>query len=70
MSNMVNDMDELSESGGIVSKMFSNIDGKLFSDEELALHIIHKFTICRDTLESMPAFDGHLETLFFKEKDK
>lgn len=67
---MVNDMDELSESGGIVSKMFSNIDGKLLSDEELALHIIHKFNICRDTLESMPAFDEHLETLFFKEKDK
>ena len=67
---MVNDMDELSESGGIVSKMFPNIDGKLLSDEELALHIIHKFNICKDTLESMPAFDEHLETLFFKEKDK
>ncbi len=67
---MVNDMDELLESGGIVSKMFSNIDGKMLSDEELALHIIHKFNICRDTLESMPAFDEHLETLFFKEKDK
>lgn len=67
---MVNDMDELSESDGIVSRMFSKIDGKLLSDEELALHIIHKFNICRDTLESMPAFDEHLETLFFKEKEK
>ena len=67
---MVNDMDELSESGGMVSRMFSKMDGKLLSDEELALHIIHKFNICRDTLESMPAFDEHLESLFFKEKEK
>ena len=63
-------MDELSDSGEIVSKMFSRIDGKLLSDEELALHIIHKFNICRDTLESMPAFDEHLSTLFYKEKEK
>jgi len=70
MNDMVNDMDELSGSDGIVSRMFSKIDGKLLSDEELALHIIHKFNICRDTLESMPAFDEHLETLFFKEKEK
>ena len=67
---MVDNMDELSESGGMVSKMFSKIDGKLLSDEELALHIIHKFNICRDTLESMPAFDEHLITLFSKEKEK
>ncbi|KYK27729.1 hypothetical protein AYK20_07885 [Thermoplasmatales archaeon SG8-52-1] len=67
---MVNDMDELSESGGMVSRMFSKMDGKLLSDEELALHIIHKFNICRDTLEAMPAFDEHLETLFCKEKEK
>ncbi|KYK21200.1 hypothetical protein AYK24_09450 [Thermoplasmatales archaeon SG8-52-4] len=67
---MVNNMDELSEPEGMVSRMFSKIDGKLLSDEELALHIIHKFNICKDTLESMPAFDEHLESLFFKEKEK
>lgn len=67
---MVNDIDELSESDRMVSRMFSKIDDRLLSDEELALHIIHKFNICRDTLESMPAFDEHLQTLFHKEKEK
>ena len=67
---MVNDMDELTKSDGMVSRMFSKIDDKLLSDEELALHIIHKFNICRDTLESMPAFDEHIQTLFHKGKEE
>ena len=52
------------------SKMFSGKKEGLSSDEQLALHIIHKFNICRDTLETMPAFDEHLEPLFLKPKDK
>jgi len=52
-----------------ISKMF--IDGKnITSDEELALHIIHRFNICRDTLETMPAFDEHIAPLFTKNKLK
>lgn len=42
-------------------------------DEELALHIIQKFNICRDTVEEMPAFKKHLEPLFLSkniEKDE
>lgn len=52
-----------------VTKMFS---GKKLasSDEELALHIFHRFNICRDSMESMPAFEEHLKTLFSKEKEK
>ena len=53
-----------------VSKMFTDIKGTFSSDEQLALHIIHKFNICRDTLETMPAFEEHLEPLFSKEKEK
>jgi len=50
-----------------ISKMFT---GKKFesSDEELALEIFHRFNICRDTMETMPAFMQHLEKMFSKEK--
>ena len=47
------------------TKMFRNM-----TDEELAIHIIHKFNICRDTLETMPAFDEHMGPLFSKIKEK
>ncbi len=53
-----------------VSKMFTDLNGTLSADEQLALHIIHKFNICRDTLETMPAFEEHLKPLFSKERDK
>lgn len=53
-----------------ISKMFTNTKGSLSTDEQLALHIIHKFNICRDTLETMPAFEEHLKPLFSKERDK
>ena len=62
--------DELLESDDVVSKMFFGKGGKILTDEELAIHIIHRFNICRDTLETMPAFDEHLEPLFSKEKGK
>jgi len=62
--------DELLDSEENVSRMFSGKKGTLFSDEELALHIIHRFNICRDTLETMPALEEHLESLFSKEKEK
>ena len=62
--------DELIDSEENFSKMFEGKMGKLTPDEELALHIIHKFNICRDTFETMPALEEHLEPLFLKEKEK
>ena len=62
--------DEITDSKENVSKMFTDIKGAFSSDEQLALHIIHKFNICRDTLETMPAFEEHLEPLFSKVKEK
>ena len=53
-----------------VSKMFDGSRGTLSSDEELALHIIHRFNIDRETMETMPAFEEHLKPLFWgKEKE-
>jgi hypothetical protein len=62
--------DEIIDSEENFSKMFAGIKGTFSPDEELALHIIHKFNICRDTLETMPAFDEHLGPLFSKVKEK
>jgi hypothetical protein len=54
-----------------VSRMFIGQTGDMSADEELALHIIHRFNICRDTMETMPALETHLEPLFrSKEKEK
>jgi hypothetical protein len=53
-----------------ISKMFTGLKGTLSADEQLALEIIHKFNICRDTLETMPAFKEHLRPLFSKEREK
>jgi len=52
-----------------VSRMFSD-QKKIDFDEELALHLIHRFNICRDTLDTMPAFEKHLEPLFSRCKEK
>ena len=62
--------EEILKSEENLSKMFVDKKGILSSDEELALEIIHRFNICRDTLETMPAFEEHLKQLFCKEKDK
>ena len=60
---------EIFDSDEKVSKMFAGtID--LTADEELALDIIHRFNICRDTLETMPAFDEHIEPIFHRLKEK
>jgi len=52
------------------SKMFIGKKGTLTSDEELAINIIHRFNICRETLETMPALEEHIEPLFLKSKNK
>ena len=53
-----------------ISKMFNDNKNLKTSDDELALHIIHKFNIDRDTIESMPAFDEKIKPLFGREKEK
>jgi hypothetical protein len=62
--------DESIDSDERISKMFSGKNSDLTSDEQLALHLIHRFNLKRDTLETMPAFDEHLKLLFPKEKQK
>ena len=52
------------------SRMFVDNSKLLSSDEELALHIMHKFNIDRDTLESMPAFDKTLKQMFWNDEEK
>jgi hypothetical protein len=40
------------------------------SDEQLALHLMHRFNIDRDTIEAMPAFEDHVKPLFSLEKEE
>ena len=40
----------------------------LISDEEIALHCMHRFNIDRDTIEMLPAFDEPLKTIFWPDK--
>ncbi len=58
------------ESDKEISKMFIDRKGEISSDEELALHIMHRFNIDRDTLETMPAFEEHIKPLFSQRKEK
>ena len=46
-----------------ISRMFADNNDLLTSDEELALHIMHRFNIDRDTIESMPAFNNTLKQI-------
>lgn len=55
--------DEVSDLDKEFSKIFKDKGSILSNDEELALHIIHKFNIDRDTIESMPAFDEHVKPI-------
>jgi len=56
----------IEEQGSI---MFKDDAGLLESDEEIAIHIMHRFNIDRDTLESMPAFKEPLHPLLWSEKE-
>jgi hypothetical protein len=62
--------DEIFKSDKNGTRMFTDLSGTCTPDEELALHIIHRFNICKDTLDTMPAFEEHLNPLFFKRKEK
>jgi len=63
-------VDENFKSDKNVSRMFSELNSTSTPDEELALHIIHKFNICKDTLDTMPALEEHINPLFFSRKEK
>jgi len=51
-----------------VSTMCSGKKGKFSSDEELALHIVQRFNICKDTLDTMPSLEEHLGPMLSKVK--
>jgi len=53
-----------------VSRMFTDQRNVITADEQLAIHIMHRFNIDLDTLETMPAFDEHLKPIFSREKEK
>ena len=60
--------DENTQTEEEITKMFLDKNKIFHSDEQLAIHIMHKFNIDRDTLESMPAFDKHLAPMFSEKK--
>jgi len=60
---------EIFDSDKEFSKMFLR-KGTITPDEQLAIDIMHRFNIDRDTMESMPAFEPHLKPMFSKEKQK
>ncbi len=51
-----------------ISSMFSLNKKEFKPDEELALYIKHRFNICMDTMETMPAFDEYIQSLFLKKE--
>jgi hypothetical protein len=52
-----------------ISRMLADNNDLLTSDKELALHIMHRFNIDIDTIESMPAFNNTLKQIF-KDEEK
>ena len=65
--NMGEEQEDFEE---VISKMFKEKYGELTSDEQLALHLIHRYNLKRDTLETMPAFNEHIKSLLPKEERK
>ena len=61
--------DEFIDFNEEMSRLFSGKKRELKPDEELALYIKHKFNIGIDTMETMPAFDEHIKSLFFKKEE-
>lgn len=53
-----------------VTRIFLDPRGTTSSDEQLALHIMHRFNIDRDTVETMPAFEEHIKPLFSLAKEE
>ena len=51
-----------------LDQLFKEETSILSSDEDLAIHIMHRFNIDRDTLETLPAFNEPLRPLLWPEK--
>lgn len=62
--------DEIEPRKEIFSTMIHDDTSYLISDESIALHVMHRFNIDRDTMESMPALDTPLRSLFWPEKSE
>jgi len=62
--------DDKTKTEGETSRMFIDNSKLLSSDEELALHIMHRFNIDRETMETMPAFEEHLKPLFWGKEEE
>ena len=62
--------DEIEPGKEIFSMMIHNDTSFLNNDESIALHVMHRFNIDRDTIESMPAMDSLLRPLLWPEKSE
>ena len=51
-----------------LEELFSNDASSLTSDEDIALHVMHRFNIDMDTIESLPAFNEPLQKIFWPDK--
>ena len=51
-----------------IGQLFEEEASILSSDEDLAIHIMHRFNIDRDTLETLPAFNEPLRPLLWPGK--
>lgn len=60
--------DDVEFQKGRYSKMFSDDASFLTTDEDIALHVFHRFNIDKDTMETMPAMDVPLKSIFWSEK--
>ncbi len=47
-----------------ISRIFLDDKKRRSSDEMLALNIVQRFNLDRDTVEAMPAFEDHMKPLF------
>ena len=51
-----------------LEELFSNDASFLTSDEDIALHVMHRFNIDGDTIETLPAIDEPLRKIFWPDK--
>jgi len=51
-----------------LEELFPNDASLLTSDEDIALHVMHRFNIDMDTIESLPAFNEPLRKIFWPDK--
>jgi hypothetical protein len=61
-------MDESLLKRNNIENFLHNDASLLTSDEDIAIHIMHRFNIDRETLETLPAFNEPLRSLLWPEK--